>query len=511
MRDGVAGDGDGPAGARAPPTSSSCPARATAIPRATCAAPRPRATGRCPASRTGWPWSPPARRRRRARSTARAAGTTRGGHALMRGAGGTVVDEHGREVAYRADGDSRARNAYGGSPAVARGAGAAAVERDRRGRGSGPRPASPGARARHRGSRAAVARAGMPAWGRRRGTASARWSSSSSARDIAAARATVRALLRGRRPLEPARRPADRRHRDGAGPGALDRGRRAATIREAALRGLSGVGRVGPVRHGTDHRGRPRAGAAGRGQPGQRIAHAREPAGHLCPRPRAGRGGRPRARADSARDPSASRVRRTRWRRTFSPWPTRSAPARARTTRTRRALSWARAEADPAVADALVAGGDAPPRSATASTWAGCSSPCRTPSTSCCTRRRSRRASCATVRRGGDTDTNAAIAGALLGAVHGRDAVPLQWRQMVLSCRPVGVAGGRARGRCRTGPWTSTSWRSGCSSPAVRRPRPAYQRGGRAKPSPRSRSRRRSRPHHGRGRMPSARSAGAYS
>jgi len=42
----------------------------------------------------------------------------------------------------------------------------------------------------------------------------------------------------------------------------------------------------------------------------------------------------------------------------------------------------------------------------------------------------------ATVRRGGDTDTNAAVAGALLGAVHGRDAVPPQWRSMVLSCRP---------------------------------------------------------------------------
>jgi len=42
----------------------------------------------------------------------------------------------------------------------------------------------------------------------------------------------------------------------------------------------------------------------------------------------------------------------------------------------------------------------------------------------------------ATVSRGGDTDTNAAIAGALLGAVHGRGAVPLQWRQMILSCRP---------------------------------------------------------------------------
>jgi len=49
-----------------------------------------------------------------------------------------------------------------------------------------------------------------------------------------------------------------------------------------------------------------------------------------------------------------------------------------------------------------------------------------------------------TVLAGGDTDTNAAIAGALLGAVHGRDAIPLQWRQMVLSCRPqAGVLGVR--------------------------------------------------------------------
>jgi ADP-ribosylglycohydrolase len=39
-----------------------------------------------------------------------------------------------------------------------------------------------------------------------------------------------------------------------------------------------------------------------------------------------------------------------------------------------------------------------------------------------------------TVQRGGDTDTNAAIAGALLGAVYGRTAIPGQWRGMVLSC-----------------------------------------------------------------------------
>ncbi|MCE5972433.1 ADP-ribosylglycohydrolase family protein [Sinirhodobacter sp. WL0062] len=46
-----------------------------------------------------------------------------------------------------------------------------------------------------------------------------------------------------------------------------------------------------------------------------------------------------------------------------------------------------------------------------------------------------------TVARGGDTDTNAAICGALLGAVQGRDAVPLQWRNALLTCRPMDVAG----------------------------------------------------------------------
>jgi ADP-ribosylglycohydrolase/fructose-1,6-bisphosphatase/inositol monophosphatase family enzyme len=50
----------------------------------------------------------------------------------------------------------------------------------------------------------------------------------------------------------------------------------------------------------------------------------------------------------------------------------------------------------------------------------------------------------ATVRAGGDTDTNAAICGALLGAVHGRPAIPEQWQKMVLSCRPmIGEAGVR--------------------------------------------------------------------
>ena len=41
-----------------------------------------------------------------------------------------------------------------------------------------------------------------------------------------------------------------------------------------------------------------------------------------------------------------------------------------------------------------------------------------------------------TVMRGGDTDTNAAICGALLGAVHGLEAIPSQWKEKVLNCRP---------------------------------------------------------------------------
>ena len=42
-----------------------------------------------------------------------------------------------------------------------------------------------------------------------------------------------------------------------------------------------------------------------------------------------------------------------------------------------------------------------------------------------------------TVRAGGDTDTNAAIAGVLLGAVHGRQNIPRQWIGRILACRPI--------------------------------------------------------------------------
>ena len=40
-----------------------------------------------------------------------------------------------------------------------------------------------------------------------------------------------------------------------------------------------------------------------------------------------------------------------------------------------------------------------------------------------------------TVMRGGDTDTNAAICGALLGAVYGLRAIPERWVETILNCR----------------------------------------------------------------------------
>lgn len=42
-----------------------------------------------------------------------------------------------------------------------------------------------------------------------------------------------------------------------------------------------------------------------------------------------------------------------------------------------------------------------------------------------------------TVMQGGDTDTNAAITGALLGAVYGREAIPEQWQKAVMNCKPL--------------------------------------------------------------------------
>ncbi len=47
-----------------------------------------------------------------------------------------------------------------------------------------------------------------------------------------------------------------------------------------------------------------------------------------------------------------------------------------------------------------------------------------------------------TVMGGGDTDTNGAIVGALLGGIYGLPAAPTQWRDAVLSCRPAAGTSG---------------------------------------------------------------------
>ena len=41
-----------------------------------------------------------------------------------------------------------------------------------------------------------------------------------------------------------------------------------------------------------------------------------------------------------------------------------------------------------------------------------------------------------TIMCGGDIDTNATICGALLGAVYGRAAIPVQWLESLQNCRP---------------------------------------------------------------------------
>jgi ADP-ribosyl-[dinitrogen reductase] hydrolase len=46
-----------------------------------------------------------------------------------------------------------------------------------------------------------------------------------------------------------------------------------------------------------------------------------------------------------------------------------------------------------------------------------------------------------TVGCGGDTDTNAAICGALLGAAQGRNATPVRWRKALATCRTLGARG----------------------------------------------------------------------
>jgi ADP-ribosylglycohydrolase len=57
-----------------------------------------------------------------------------------------------------------------------------------------------------------------------------------------------------------------------------------------------------------------------------------------------------------------------------------------------------------------------------------------------------------TVGEGGDTDTNAAICEALLGAAQGRAAIPVRWSMAVLACGPLSETGARQPRLARSWP-----------------------------------------------------------
>jgi ADP-ribosylglycohydrolase/fructose-1,6-bisphosphatase/inositol monophosphatase family enzyme len=352
-----------------------------------------------------------------------------GGHALLRGAGGALLDQDGREVTYAAEGDSASRAAFGGSRAVAETLARRPWESVGAGPWTDPRPAhlergraiaDPGLLSRAQGclmgqaagdslgalvefeTAAALARAGD---GPRLLMDGGRWDllAGQATDDTELALALARAIVAG---------------------GGFDAGR----AREAYQAWL----RSGPFDVGQTIRaaltGAPPAdsqanGSLMRASPLGILAHA-------WPADEAVRA----ARADSA----VTHVHRV-----CGDAAAAYVLAIARAIRTgagpedayAHALDWARANADPAVVDALTLARRAAPVCDGAQIgWV-------LVALQNAFHELLRAASLEegvvrTVRRGGDTDTNAAIAGALLGAVHGRDAVPAQWRAMVLSCRP---------------------------------------------------------------------------
>lgn len=352
-----------------------------------------------------------------------------GGHALVRGAGGTVVDTEGNEVAYRPDGDSRSRNAFGGSREIARELAQRpwdAIDGD----GKGPRPASV-ERGRAIADPALLARAQGCLMGQAAGDSLGALVEFRSARAIAEAGDGPRRLEDGGHWDLLAGQPTDDTEmalalaRSILGAGHYDP--------VAAMRAYRAWAASGPFDMGNATsaamRGAPLAGSQANGSlmrssPLGVFAHALAPDAVV----RA-------ARADSelthphrvCGDSVAAYVLAV-----SHAVRTGDGPDGAYET----ALTWARGEADPSVVDALTRAATAAPNCDEEKVgWVLIALQnafyelLHAPSLE--------DGVVATVRRGGDTDTNAAIAGALLGAVHGREAVPMQWRQMVLSCRPV--------------------------------------------------------------------------
>jgi ADP-ribosylglycohydrolase/fructose-1,6-bisphosphatase/inositol monophosphatase family enzyme len=362
-----------------------------------------------------------------------------GGHALMRGAGGTVVDEHGREVVYRDDGDSHAQNAYGGYAAVAEELARRPWTSVGAGPAQGPRPASL-VRGHAIADPALLSRAHGCLMGQAAGDSVGALVEFRSRSAIAAEEPDGPRVLRdgGRWNLLAGQPTDDTEMALALARSIVEAGRYDA---KAALTAYRAWGASGPFDIGNTTAGalggRPLEssqanGSLMRASPLGIFAHAL-PASAAAALARAeSRLTHPhRVCADSVAAYVVAVGHAIR---------TGEGPEAAY----REALEWARREADAAVTDALSrAAVAAPACDGEHMGWVllalqnAFHELLHAPSLE--------EGVVATVRRGGDTDTNAAIVGALLGAVHGRDAVPSQWRQMVLSCRAVASRAARPR------------------------------------------------------------------
>ncbi len=354
-----------------------------------------------------------------------------GGHALVRGAGGAVLDEHGEEVRYEPDGSSRAQRAFAATPALAAELAARSWERldgasrdrvvlARPALGSGVRDSGRLSRAQgcllgqiagdslgapYEGSSAAAVAACCPPGGPR------------ALRDVTGARPTLAGQPTddSELALALARTLVQARGFDAAGvrvayeqwlasePPWVGRTTRAA---------LSGQSDATSQANGALMRVSPLGILAHASQPEQAAAWARAEAALTHPHP-------------VCADASAAFVVAVAHAIAHGDGPERAYEA---------AHAWARTAAHGDVRAALERASQAAPV-------------CDTPQAGYVLialqnaffrllhEPNLEAALAATVLAGGDTDTNAAIAGALLGAVHGRRALPDEWRTLVLSCR----------------------------------------------------------------------------
>jgi ADP-ribosylglycohydrolase len=348
-----------------------------------------------------------------------------------------VVDENGREVAYRPDGDSRSRNAYGGSMAVAE-------ELARRpwatieGEAKAWRPASL-QRGRAIADAGLLSRAQGCLMGQAAGDSLGALVEFRTAREIAAAGDGPRALVDGGHWNLLAGQPTDdtemalalARSIVDAGrydpPAAMDAYRAWGASRPFDMGGttaaaLRGTPDAASQANGSLMRASPLGILAHALAPGAAAALARADSGATHPH---------RVCGDSVAAYVVAIAHAIR---------TGTGPDEAY----KAALAWATAEAEPVVAEALArAAESAPPCDGQTIGWVLIA--LQNAFHELLHAASLEEGVVRTVRRGGDTDTNAAIAGALLGSVYGRDAIPLQWRTMVLSCRPTPSRAAHAR------------------------------------------------------------------